>query len=174
MSGLKISAWLVRTREFTPSAADDEVEVAIGFEVLRFGFELQIDAKCAGAILKDVQQSFAPDAAEAVAGRSDDRIAIVHRNVVPIDEIVSNELRALRIVGFKVVERFVGEHDAPAESIVRPVTLDHDHVVRGIAPFQGNREIQSGRTAPKTYGTHRRLLCRNRCQHPAAGKILQA
>ena len=81
----------------------------------------------------------------------------MHRNVIPIDEIVSNKLRALWVVGLKVVERFIGEHDAPAERIVRPVTLDYDHFVRGIAPFQGNREIQPGRTTPKTDGTHRRL-----------------
>ncbi len=48
---------------------DDEVEVPIGFKVLRFGLELEPHAKGAGAILQDVQEAFAPDAAKAVAGR---------------------------------------------------------------------------------------------------------
>ncbi len=114
----------------------DEIEVAIGVEVLRLGFELQRHAKCAGALLQDVQQPLAPDAAEAVAGRGDDRIPIVHRDIVPIDEIFANEFRAFGVIGLQVAERLVGEHDAPAESVVRPVALDHDHLVRGIAPFQ--------------------------------------
>ena len=137
--------------------ADDQIEIPIGLEVLRLGFELQIDAEGAGAILQDIQQAFASDAAKAVAGRGDNRIAIMHRDVVPIDEILADKLRALRIVGVEIVERLVGQHDAPAERIVRPVAFDHNHIVCGIAPFQGNREIQSGRTAPQTYGAHRRL-----------------
>ncbi len=108
---------------------DDQIEVAIGFEVLRFGFELELHAKFAGAILKDIQEPFAPDAAKAVAGRGNDRIAIVHRDVVPIDEIVPYERRAFRVIGLEVAERLVGEHDAPAERIVRSVALDHDHLV---------------------------------------------
>src|SRR5450755_4491877 len=137
---------------------DDKVEATIGFEVLRFGLELELHTKCAGTILKDVQEPFAADAAKAVAGRGDDFIPVVHRYVVPIDELASNEFRALRVIGLKIVERLIGEHYAPAEGIVRSVAFDHDHVVRGIAAFQGNREIQPSRTTPKTDGTHHWLL----------------
>src|SRR5664279_3767384 len=120
------------TRVHTVSP-DDEIEVPIGFEDFRFSLELELHTKCAGPVLKDVQEPFAADAAKAVAARGDDFIPVVHRNVVPIDELASNEFRALRVIGLKVVERLIGEHNAPAEGIVRSVAFDHGHVVRGIA-----------------------------------------
>src|SRR3972149_6618015 len=100
--------------------ADDQVEIPIGLEVLRLGFELEIDAEGAGAILQDIQQAFASDAAKAVAGRGDNGIAIMHRDVVPIDEIFANKLRALRIVGVEVVERLARQDGTPARRIRRP------------------------------------------------------
>ena len=88
--------------------------------------------------------------------------AIVHRDIVPINEKLANARRAFRIVGLEIGERLVGQHHAPAERVVRPVALDDHDLVRGIPPLQRNREVEPAGAAAKTNRAHEpiRSLCR--------------
>src|SRR5262249_49273306 len=61
---------------------------------------------------------------------------------------------AFRVVGLQVVERLVGQHDAPPEGVVGPVALDHAYPVRRIAPFHRDREIEAGRPAADADDIH--------------------
>ena len=83
--------------------------------------------------------------------------AIVHRDVVPVDEDFADERRALRIVGFEIGERFVGQHHAPAERVVRPIALDDDNLVRGVPPLQRDREVEPAGAAAETNRAHCRI-----------------
>ena len=118
---------------------NDQVTIAISFEVLHFCFELELNAERTGALLENIQQALATDAAKAMAARAHDHTAVMHGDVVPIDEGGADRGRAYRIVGFQIAKRFLGKYYAPPESVVRPVTFDHDDLIRGIAQFQRNR-----------------------------------
>ncbi len=80
--------------------------------------------------------------------------AIVHRDVVPVNERLADERRALRIVGFEVGQRFVGQHHAPAERVVRPIALDDDNLMRGVPPLERDREIEAAGAAAETNRAH--------------------
>src|SRR5207253_3193040 len=51
----------------------------------------------------------------------------------------------LRVVGGQILDRLVGEDDAPAERHARRVALEHLDLVRGVAKLHRNREIQPRR-----------------------------
>src|SRR5581483_9199851 len=94
------------------------------------------------------------DARKAVATRANGRTAVVNRNVVPVGERFANERRAFGIVGLEVRQRFIGQHHAPAEGVIRPVPLDHHDLVRGIAPLERNGKIEAAGAAAETYRAH--------------------
>ena len=134
--------------------ADDQVVVAIVRHVACFGLKFEPDARGLGAVLQNVEQPPAADAAEAVAGRARDRAAIVNRDVVPVDERFADRLGAVAVILFEIGERIVGQNDAPAERVVRAVALDDDDVVRRIAQLQRDRKIEAGRPASETCHAH--------------------
>ena len=91
--------------------------------------ERELDAERLAARLQDVEQALAADAAEAVAAARDRASLEMDVDVVPVVERVGDVARGFRVGGGEVAERLVGEHDAPAERVVRPVALDHPHHV---------------------------------------------
>src|SRR5262249_48911384 len=105
-------------------------------------------------LLQQEEQLLAADAAEAVAGG--DRLGAleVDGDVVPIGEMGAHRFGALRVVRGEIGERFVGQDHAPAEGVVRPVALDDGDLMRRIAQFHGNREIEPGRPAAEACDSH--------------------
>jgi hypothetical protein len=113
-----------------------------------------MNAKLLRAVLQDVEQLLAADAGKAVAAGAHRLAAIVHGDVVPIDEVLADLRGAGGVVLFEIGQRVVGEHDTPAEGVMRLVALDHPHVRGGIAPFQRDREIKAAGTAAETDRAH--------------------
>ncbi len=138
-----------------PVGADDQVVALQLIQALHLGLEAQVDAELTRPLLQNFQEPHAADAGKAVAARAHHRAAVMHGDVVPIDEGVADRRRADRIVGVEIAERVLRQHHAPAEGVVRPVALEHHDLVRGIAQFQRNREIKPARAAPQNCRTHR-------------------
>ena len=65
--------------------------------------------------------------------RADCAAAEIDVDVVPVIERVEDRVGARGVGGAQVAERLVGEHDAPAERVVRAVALDDGDLVRRVA-----------------------------------------
>ncbi len=81
-------------------AGDDQVGLVLrgnGLVVGGVGLEHQIDAKREAALLQDVQQLLAADAAEAVASRAHLAALEEHLDVVPVMELVADERRGVGV-----------------------------------------------------------------------------
>src|SRR5262249_14251251 len=87
-------------------------------------------------------------------------------DVVPIGKMLPDRLRACRIIGGDIVEGLVGKHDAPAESIVGAVALEHSHVMRGVAQLDADRGIKPGRAAAEASDFHVEFASSNRVRMP--------
>ena len=135
--------------------ADDQVGVGEVRDVIDLALEHQFHAQCFGAVLQDVEQMLALDAAKTVAAGSDDAALEVDIDVVPMREAVEDFLRALWIGAFQVAQRLVGEHHAPAERVIGAVALDHGDAVRRIAPFHLDCEIKARRPTAHADDPHR-------------------
>ena len=118
------------------------------------GLETEIDIQFARALLQQHEQLFARDSGKAMAGRYDLLAAIMNSDVVPISKVGADRIRAQGIVGNDVVECFFGEDDAPAERVIRPVTLEHGDIVGRIAQLHADREIKARRTATEARNLH--------------------
>ena len=118
------------------------------------GLETQIDAKLPGPLLQQHQEFLAADAGKAMAARDDALATIMHGDIVPIGEVTADGRGAGRIVGGDIIESLVGEYDAPAERIVRPVALEHGDVVAGVAQLHADREIEARGAAAETSNLH--------------------
>ena len=125
---------------------DDEIEVHQHLAVrLDLGLEAHHHAELAGARLQNLEQPLAADADEAVAARGDLRAVHMHVDVVPMRELVDHAARAYGVVGLEVLHRLVGEDDAPAERVARPVALEHHDLGIGRAQLHRDREIEPSR-----------------------------
>ena len=126
-----------RMRELMPSAATTRSASRVALEVgIDLGLELQLDAERARALLQEPQQRRARAAAEAVAADAVHRALEMDLDVVPVGEVVGDRAVALAVVVLERLQRLVGEHDAEAERVVRPVALeDGDAAVCGQAFF---------------------------------------
>ena len=133
---------------------DHQIVAAVGVRALELGVELEGDAERARAILQNVEQTLAADAAEAVARRARHSAAVEHGDVVPVDEGAPDGVGALRIAGGEIREGFVRQHDAPAERVVRPIALDDDDLVARRAPLHVDGEIEPGRPSAETCDAH--------------------
>ena len=107
-------------------------------------------------VLQDVEQTPAADAAEAVPRRARDGAAIEYGDVVPIDERAPDRFGALGVAALQVGKRFVGQHHAPAEGVIRAVALDNHDVVTRIAQLHGDGEIEPGGPSTETGNAHGR------------------
>ena len=147
-----------------PVARHHEVVVAgQRLDVVHLGLEAQVDAELAGTVLEQHQELLAADAAEAVAAGDGAGALELHRDVVPVGEVLADRRGADRVVGSEVAERLVRQHHAPAEGVVGLVALEHHHLVGGVAQLHGDGEIEAGRATPEACDAH---LQSPPCRHP--------
>ena len=125
---------------------DDEVGVVVGGEARVLGLKMNRDTQCLRAHLQNVEQTLAPNAAEAVTAGGDPLPLEVDVDVVPVGEVGEDFVSACRVVALQVREGLVGEHHAPAEGVVGAVAFDDGDVVRGMAQFHRDREVETGGT----------------------------
>jgi hypothetical protein len=134
--------------------AHDQVGVGKLRHILHLALEDQLNAKRLGTALENVEEVLAFDAGEAMSARGDDAALVVDVDVVPMGEAVEDFLLRGRVGAFQVAQRLVGEHDAPAERVMRAVALDHGNTVRPVAPLHLDREIQARRPAARADDPH--------------------
>jgi len=80
--------------------------------------------------------------------------ADVDLDVVPVVERAQDLGGRFRVRRLQVAQRLVGEHDAPAEGVVRAVALHHGNLVRRVMLLHEQREIQSGRSPADAHDVH--------------------
>ena len=136
-------------------ADHDQVGAGVVF-VVRLDLEAQVDTHRPRAFLQDVQQLLARDPREALTAGANGTPAIVHVDVVPMDEALDDSLVRRRIGGGDVSERLIGEDDAPAERVVGAVTFEDDDLRGGLRPASSG----SRRTARPARRRCRRFACR--------------
>ena len=132
--------------EFFAEAAVDAVgqhhQIGIGEAryLIDIGFEHQMNAEFARALLQDREQHAARAAAKTVAADAVHRAAEMHGDVVPISEFLGDAAIARRIVFLEIVQRGVGKHHAEAEGVVGAVALiDRDLGLRPLLLRAGSR-----------------------------------
>ena len=141
---------------------DQVIALPVGEVGARFMLEMERDAELARPFLQDRQQPLAADADEAVAGGSNRLAVDMDLDIVPMGEFVADPGAAHRIVGHQILDRLVGEDDAPAERVVGAVALEQVDLVRGIAQLHRNGEIEPGRSPAEARDPH---LCLSQSAH---------
>ncbi len=137
---------------------DVGVELARGGDVIRdVGVVDQFDAQRLAPRLQDVEQALAANAAEPVTAARDRASLEMDVDVVPVIEGIGDVARRLWVGGREVVQRLVGEHDAPPERVARPVAFDHAHDVAGVRLPEQQREIEAGGAAADAKHAHGRV-----------------
>ena len=126
-----------------------------GLVVGDIGFEHQIDTQRQAAILEDIEQVFAADAAKAVTARTHAAAFEKHLHIVPVIEGIADQRRTDRVGSAQVGQGLVRQHDAPAKGVKGPVAFDHRHLVRRVLELHQQREIQTGRAAAQAQNPHR-------------------
>src|SRR5947208_2807342 len=116
--------------------------------------EHELDAEILAAPLQDVQQADAADAAEAVAARSNGTAAEMDVDVVPVIEGTDDLSCGFRVRALQIAERLIGEHDTPAERVLRAVALEHAHFVPGIGELCEQRRVKTCGTAANAKKPH--------------------
>jgi hypothetical protein len=122
--------------------------------VQHVALEHQFDAQLFAALLQDVQQALAAYAAETVAARGHFPALEVDVDIVPVVEGLQDFACGFLVGRHQVAQRLVGKHHAPAESVVRPVALEHHDTVRRVLLFHQQGEIQAGGAAADTNDIH--------------------
>jgi hypothetical protein len=67
-------------------------------------------------------------------------------DVVPVREVVRDRAVSRLIRVREILQRRIGEYDAPAERVVGPIALVHDDLVLGILFFEQQRQVEAGRS----------------------------
>ena len=157
-----VDVWLEGFFEFHPGSGvqtvggDHQIVVIHVFGgILDLGLELQVHAQRARPLLQDQQQPLAPNTAETMARAVDHVALVVQGDIVPIGEMAADFACRDGVINLKIVQRFIRQHNAPAEGVIGAVAFQHRHIGLGLAQFQRNREVQPRRTAAKTDCTHR-------------------
>ncbi len=104
--------------------------------------------------MQDLKQLLARDPREALTARANRATAIVHVDVVPVDEARDDPLVRRGIRGCDVAERLIGEDDTPTEGVVGPIALEHDDVGAGLRSFQDDRKKQPRGSAADADDSH--------------------
>ena len=79
-------------------------------------------------------------------------------NIVPVVEGVIDERTRDRVGLPQVIERLIGQHNAPAEGVGRPVALGHHDAVRRILLLHQQAEIKTRRTTANAQHIHRNIV----------------
>ena len=134
---------------------DNEVVVsAIVFRRLEFGFKPHVDAQFAGALLQQHQHGLAPDAGEAMA-TGHGALAIVNDgDIIPVGKVAADGARTFRIVLLHAGQCVIGQHHPPAKRVVGTISLQHRHLMGGIAQLHRNGEVESGWATAKAKYVH--------------------
>src|SRR5262249_51600117 len=133
---------------------DDEVrfgKVRVGFH---FALEDELDAEVLAARLQDVEEPAAADADEAMAGGAHPPTLDDDLDIVPVVEGALDLGRGLRIAAAHVLHGGVGEDDAPAEGVVRPVALHDPDLVIRVHLLHQRSEVEAGRPAADADDPH--------------------
>src|SRR3954451_10800112 len=94
---------------------------------------MERDAELASAVLQDLEQALAGGANEAVPARRDRLAAEVDVDIVPVREFTVDRRGRDGIVFSDVLDREVGEDDAPTEGDARRIALEDLDLVARIA-----------------------------------------
>ena len=130
-----------------------------GVDVLgrKLGFEVQLHAQFAAALVQHLQHALAPQADKAVAVGTLDLTLEVTVDHVPMDEFVDHALAADRVGLHQGVDGLVGENHPPAKSVVGPVALIHRDLVGRVVQLHANCQIQPGWATTETDYLHTTL-----------------
>ena len=139
---------------FAPSAPTSEIVRRKRRGIRHRLVKPQLDAELATTVLENVDEPDPRDAGKVVAANGDPFTAVDDVDVVPFLARRSDRLVGRRIALAQVVERLVGKNDPPPERVVRPVALDHRHLVRRILSLHEQREVQTRRTAANDQYAH--------------------
>ena len=126
--------------------------------VRHIDLEHQLHPQRQTAVLQDVEQVLAPDAAKAVATGAHTTALEKHLDVVPMVERIANQLAGDRVGRAHVVQRLVRQHHAPAKGVKRLVALGHGDAVRGVLQLHQQREIQTGGTTAYAENIHKPIV----------------
>ena len=157
MSGRKTSAYSVADQRVDAVARHDEVVVAARAARRRRTrvWKRRSTPSSRRALLQEQQQPHAADAAEAVAARDGAHAMVDRRRCRPSRRSArGSRRRSSGRCARRLLERLVGQHDAPAERVVGRVALEHDHLVRGIAQLHRDREVEPGRPTTEASNPH--------------------
>ncbi len=136
---------------------DDEVRVDV-FDARVIGRKLggkaQVHAQFAAAVLQDVEQTPAADAAKPVTRRAHAAALEVDLDVVPVVERLMDLRRGLGVGAAQRAEHLVRQHDAPAEGVRRRVALDQRDLMRRVLLLHQQRKVQTRRAATHTRDSH--------------------
>ncbi len=122
---------------------NDEVRVGEAPLIVHLMLEPQMHSQCAGAVLQEVQQTFAADAGEAVAAADESPAVEMDLDVVPVMETREYVRVRDRVRVAEVLHGLIGEHHAPAEGVVGPIALVHLDARRRQGLAQQDGGIQS-------------------------------
>ena len=127
-----------------------QIGVVFGCKLLvvnHFGLEHQVNAQLYAALQQHAEQTFASDAAKAMAGGTQAAALEVDLDVVPVVERRADVQRRRRVRHMQVRQRLVRQHHTPAKGIERPMPLDHGDLEVRIALLHQQREVQARRAA---------------------------
>src|SRR4051794_39954837 len=110
-------------------------------------FEDEFHAERFTAMLEDVQQALAADAAETVTAGRDGASLEMDIDVVPAIEGARDFGSGIRIGRSKVAKCLVGKDDAPSERVVGTIALDDANMVASVRPLHQQRQIEAGGSA---------------------------
>ena len=130
-----------------PVTGDHQVGAVLGCQRLVVGgiaLEHQLHAQRQAALLQDVEQALAPDAAKAVATGAHATTFEKDFDVVPVVEGLADQLGCRRVRGRQVGQRLVAQHHAPAEGVEGPIALDHGDLKRRPLLLQKQGKVQTG------------------------------
>jgi hypothetical protein len=132
----------------------DQVGISELVETVHFALELHLHACRACLLLQHVQQAMAAHAAEAVAGRSDRLAAIVHLDVVPVNELACDRAVGVGVGLGDASHRGVREHHAKAERVVGTIALEDENLVARVGLLHQHGEEESAGSAADTHDAH--------------------
>ena len=145
--------------EATVDAVGQHHQIRIGEArlILDLGLEKQADAEFARPLLQNQEQRAARAATKAVATDPVNRATEVHRDIVPIGELLRDAPVAQGIVFLEIIQRRVRKHHAKAEGIIGAVALVNRDLGLGALLLQQDRGIETGRTSADDRDLHNSL-----------------
>ncbi len=125
-----------------PVRADEQIGRGQFLDCADGMIEPEIDAQLEASPLQDLQECQPRDTGEPVAADRHSPAAMDDVDVVPCLACRRDSRVRRPVVLAQVIERLIGEDDPPAERVAGAVPLEDRDVVRRIALFHQQREIQ--------------------------------